>query len=90
MGVSPIVGGLRGSATWIGRPNGDLGSLGNIVARGEKNPERGGVGASPYPDEDDEVWINSWKGLLVMASARGDITSSSSEYDGATGAASAN
>ena len=82
MGVSPLVGGLRGSAICIGRPNGAIGSRGNIVTRGEKRlvPGVGGVSAKPIP----EAWQKPRRGLLVIVSARGDMMASSCEYDGAS------
>lgn len=79
IGVSPIVGGLLGSATCRARPNGNNGSRGNIVALGEKSPSlEGGGWSKRIPATDD----TSWKGLVVMASARGDIIALSSGYAG--------
>lgn len=76
IGVSPFVGGLRGSATCSGLPNGVKGSRGNMDALGENNPSTGVGGDSkkriPATPE------RSWSGLFVMVSARGDMSVSSS------------
>ncbi len=46
IGVSPFVGGLRGSAISPGRPKGKKGSRGNMVSRGENKPSLGVGGTS--------------------------------------------
>lgn len=76
MGVSPLVGGLLGSATCSGLPNGVNGFRGNVETRGENRPSTGVGGDStnriPATSE------CSCRGLFVIVSARGDIRASSS------------
>lgn len=80
MGVSPFVGGLRGSATCGGRAKGRNGSLGNMVSRGEKRPSSGVGGTSirRMPPKSDPGKGGGWRGLLVIVSTRGDMRASSS------------
>lgn len=76
IGVSPLVGGLRGSAISEGRPKGVSGFLGNVVARGEKSPSCGVGGLSTKRKPGTSGC--SWRGLLIIVSARGDKRASSS------------
>lgn len=78
IGVSPFVGGLRGSATWVGRANGRNGSLGNTVARGENNPSFGVGGCSTKRRPAKSDPNGSCNGLFVMVSTLGDMSASSS------------
>lgn len=73
-----MVGGLRGSAVCTGRPKGKKGSRGNMVSRGEKTPSLGVGGTSTNCIPGIPVVKDSWSGLLVMVSARGDMSAASS------------
>lgn len=83
MGVSPTVGGLRGSALCPGRPKGDKAFRGNRVARGENRPTVGVGGASTKRIPLN--WAISWSGFFVIVSALGDMIVSSYGGEGAIG-----
>lgn len=78
IGVSPFVGGLRGSVTWVGLVKGKKGSRGNVLSRGEKRPSVGVGGSSWNRKPGNSVAGCGCSGLLVIVSARGDIKASSS------------